>query len=135
MDVRAERAEMLVQLGELSSARQALEGAAFASGNRATLNEWTDVARRPAVPQDPLLNDLVTFQPERGFELDKEKLLKNLRSARRGAAGGPSGMTTEHLRPLFLDDDWGRRLFVVLGEQAARAQIPDVAVELMRPVG
>ena len=40
-------------------------------------------------------------------------------------------MTTEHLRPL-LDDDRGRRLFVVLGEQAARAQIPDVALELLR---
>ena len=40
-------------------------------------------------------------------------------------------MTTEHLR-LLLEDDRGKRLFVVLGEQAARAQIPDVAVELLR---
>ena len=112
LDVRAERAEMLVQLGELSSARQALEGAAIAPGNSATLNELTNLARRLAVLRDPLPNDLVTFQPERGFELDRENLLKNLRSARRGAA-----------------DDRGRRLFVVLGEQAARA---DVAVELLR---
>ena len=58
---------MLVQLGELSSAGQALEGAAIAPGNRATLNELTNVAR--AVPRDPLPNDLVTYQPERGFEL------------------------------------------------------------------
>ena len=42
---------MLVQLGELSSARQALEGVAFAPGNRATLNELTNVVRRPAVPR------------------------------------------------------------------------------------
>ena len=32
-------------------------------------------------------------------------------------------MTTEHLRPL-LDDDRGRRLFVVFGQQLVRAQIP-----------
>ena len=34
---RATRAELLVQLGELSSARQALEGAALAQGTNATL--------------------------------------------------------------------------------------------------
>ena len=80
---------------------------------------------------DPRCLELVTFEPERGFELDHEKLLKNLRSARGGAAAGPSGMTTEHLRPL-LDDGRGRRLFVVLGEQFARAQIPDIAEGLVR---
>ena len=37
-EMRAARAEMLVQLGELSSARQALEGAALAEGDRHTLN-------------------------------------------------------------------------------------------------
>ena len=116
---------MLVQMGELSSARQALEGASLAPGNRTTLNELTNVARRPAVPRDPLPHDLLVYEPERGFELDHEKFLKNLRSARRVAAGGPSD--TKHLRPQ-VDEDRGRRLLVTFGEQFSRAQIPDVAV-------
>ena len=34
-------------------------------------------------------------------ELDEQKFAANLRSSRRGTAGGPSGMTNEHLRPLL----------------------------------
>ena len=45
LELRAARAEMLVQLGELSSARQALEGAALAHGDRHTLNVLTDANR------------------------------------------------------------------------------------------
>ena len=111
--------------------RQALEGALLAQSNRTMLNKLTNVARITAVPRDSLPHDLLAYEPERGFDLDHEKFLKNLRSARRGAAGGPSGMTTKHLRPL-LDDDQRRRLLVTLGEQFARAQIPDVAVRMVR---
>ena len=35
------------------------------------------------------------------FKLDEARFGKNLRSSKRGAAGGPSSMTTEHLRPLL----------------------------------
>ena len=45
---------MLVQLGELSSVRQALEGAALAEGDRHTLNVLTDANRRPRVLRDPI---------------------------------------------------------------------------------
>ena len=42
------------------------------------------------------------------FELDEGMFAKNVRSARKGAAPGPSGMAVEHLRPLLdnprLDD-------------------------------
>ena len=91
LEVRAARAEMLVQMGELSSARQALEGASLAPGNRTTLNKLTNVARRPAVPRDPLPHNLLVYEPERGFELDHEKFLKNLRSAWRGAQAAHQG--------------------------------------------
>ena len=45
--VRAARALSLVQMGELSAARQALEGASLAPGNLATLGMLTDPTRRP----------------------------------------------------------------------------------------
>ena len=78
---------MLVQLGELSSARQALEGAELAPGDRNTLHQLTSVNRRPPVPRDPILHHV----PVTGFKLDTDKRSRNLRSSRRGAAGGPSG--------------------------------------------
>ena len=63
----------------------------------------TDVNRRPNRPRDPLPDELTAFELVARFELDEHMLARNLRTSRRGAAGGPSGMTTEHLRPL-LDD-------------------------------
>ena len=35
------------------------------------------------------------------FRLEEKKFLGNLRSSRRGAAAGPSGMTADHLRPVL----------------------------------
>ena len=35
------------------------------------------------------------------FELDEVMFVQNLRSSKRGVAGGPSSMTIEHLRPLL----------------------------------
>ena len=113
LEQRAVRAEMFVYYGELSSARQALEGAALAPGNQATLNALTDASRRPAQPRDPLPEWLLNSVPEVRFQLDEDQLCRNLRSSRRGAAGGPSGMTTEHLRPL-LSDIRGMRLLSAL---------------------
>ena len=103
LEQRAVRAEMLVHYGELSSARQALEGAALAPGNQETLNALTDASRRPAQPRDPLPERLLNSVPEIRFQLDEDQFCWNLRRSRRGAAGGPSGMTTEHLRPLLRD--------------------------------
>ena len=45
---------MLVSLGELSSARQALEGAELAPRNQATLNALRDPTRRPPRARAPL---------------------------------------------------------------------------------
>ena len=50
---------------------------------------------------------------------------------RRGAAPGPSGMTSEHVRPLLsrpADLHWLFRA----GEQLARGEAPEVAVEAIR---
>ena len=47
-----------------------------------------------------------------------------LRSAKRGAAGGPSGMTVEHLQPR-LDHPKDLRLFFQVAERLARGQVPE----------
>ena len=47
---RASRALSLVHMGELSAARQAMEGASAAPGNLATLGVLTDPTGRPPVP-------------------------------------------------------------------------------------
>ena len=54
LELRAIRAERLVQVGELSLARQALERAALATGNLATLRQLTDATWRPPQPREPL---------------------------------------------------------------------------------
>ena len=57
---RASRAMSLVQVGELSAAPQALEGAALAPGSLATLRILTDPERRPPVPREAV-SDRVSF--------------------------------------------------------------------------
>ena len=131
LDQRATRAEMLVQVGELSAARQALEGAELAPGNQATLNALKDPARRPPRPREALPPDLLAHTPDAPFDLDEHIFNRNLRSSRRGTAGGPSGMTTEHLRPL-LDDMRSLHLFFRVSERLARAQIPEGVADLLR---
>ena len=96
-DKRVARAMQLVQLGELSSGRQALEGADLAPGSDATLRALRNLARRPNQPREPV----PPIPAHRPFELDEGPFGKSLRSAKRGASGGPSGMTGEHLRPLL----------------------------------
>ena len=49
--MRADRALELVQMGELSTGRLALEGAQIAPGDDATYKALTDATRRPPSPQ------------------------------------------------------------------------------------
>ena len=117
------RAEMLIQLGELSSARQALEGCEIAPGTTETLNALKDVRRRPALPRAPHPNEVMDFEPDVLFQLDEKLFGKNLRSSKRGVAEGPSGMTSDHLRPL-LSDLPGMKLLFQLGENLSRGHVP-----------
>ena len=114
MPSRIRRAEALVRMGELSSARQALGGSAHA---------LRDPLKRPPVPRDPMPRHLAHPEGRVLFNLDETKFARNLRSAKRGAAGGPSGMTVEHLQPL-LDHPRDLQRFFRACEQLARAQIP-----------
>ena len=60
--------------------------------------------------------------------LDPDLFAKNLRVARRGAAGGPSGMTSEHLRPLLENHDD----MTGISQDLARAAVSEDVVDLVR---
>ena len=79
LDSRVIRAENLVHVGELSSARQALEGDSVAPGTQATLDKLQDVQRRPPQPREAMPPEIMGFQPPTLFQL---------RSARRGGRWG-----------------------------------------------
>ena len=131
VEQRAIRAETLIHFGELSHARQVLEGAELAPGNQATLDALQDEERRPPLPRGALPPDLAHHMPVRPFQLDEHIFSRNLRSSSRGAAGGPSGMTMEHLRPL-LNDVMALHSFFLMEEQLAQAQVPLAIVNLIR---
>ena len=131
LELRAARAERLVQVGELSSARQALDGAALAPCNQTTLRLLTDASRRPPRPREPLPPEVLNHMPQIAFQLDEDVFNKNLRSSKKGAAAGPSGMTCEHLRPL-LPDHRGLHLLFQIAERMAKAQVPEAVVNFIR---
>ena len=128
---RAERAQALVSIGEISSGRQALKGAALVPGTEDTLNALTDRDRRPVQPMRKLSRETMEFMREVPLNLDEKRFAQNLRSSRRGAAAGPSGMTTHHLRPLLSNPQEFHWLFRA-AEQLARSQAPEVAVDAVR---
>ena len=67
LERRVARAEMMVALGELSSARQALEGEEVAPGTRDTLQKSKDETKRPPLPRDPLPPEILNFSPRVPF--------------------------------------------------------------------
>ena len=71
----ADRALGLVQLGELSAGRQALEGARLAPGTEETLQVLRDPEKRPPVPRERLSEAVREVRPER-FEFDEELFLQ-----------------------------------------------------------
>ena len=89
---------ILTQVGELSSARLVLESSPVAPGNEATKKILTDEARRPSKPRSELDPRNADLEPEVPFDLDVARFLHNLRTARKGCAGGLVGMTAEHLK-------------------------------------
>ena len=120
LELRAIRAERLVQVGELSSARQVLEGAALAPGNQATVRQLTDAGSGPPQPREPLPPEVLNHVPPIAFDLNEDVFNRNLRSSKKGAAAGPSGMTCEHLRPL--PDVRGSHLLFQISLRLARGQ-------------
>ena len=122
MEGRVARALSLVQMGELSSGRQAL----LRQANEQSLNSFRDPKRRPRPGRGGL-----EHQPGIPFELEEFQFVVNLRTSRRGAAAGPSGMTSDHLRPL-LDHVLDNHLLFLLGDQLAKAQTSALVNDAIR---
>ena len=128
---RTGRALELARMGELSHARMALEGAAVAPGNEKTWKALTDEAKRPRTAREGVDPELMITNPAIPVDLDVDLLLKNLRTSRRGAAAGPSGTTTEHLK-ILLDSTECCALFGEVAILFARGQIPPEILEGVR---
>ena len=115
---RATRVETLIQLGELSSARQALEGSELAPGTRAL----TDERRHPALPRAPLPADMMHYQTDVPSSWTRSCSGRTFDHQGGAQQGRPSGMTSEHLRPL-LSDTRGMKLLFTLGENLSRGHV------------
>ena len=123
IESRTAKAFHLTQVGELSSARHVLESSPVAPGDEATKRILTDEARTPSKPRSELDPAIADFEPEVPFDLDV-KFLHNLRTARKGCAGGgPSGMTAEHLK-VGLESPVICGLMGEVACQCARAKMP-----------
>ena len=114
-----------------SAGRQALQSARVAPGTLATLRALTSPERRPPVPREPIPPHLASAVPESPFDLDFDRFVSNIRSAKRGAAPGPSGLTTEHLHPILENDSSLTALFRV-GVLFSRGHVPPGALEALR---
>ena len=128
VEARAVRAVKLVQLGEVSVGRQAVESARVAPGTLATLAELTNQQRRPPLLRDPLPANLANAMLESLFDLDFDRFANNIRSANRGSAPGPSGMTVERIHPILESGVDLSALFRV-AVLFSRGQMPPNALE------
>ena len=124
---RAERAQMMVLMGEVSAGRRILEGATLAPGTETTLRK---LRQRPPAPRTPIAAEF-SRQPDSFFLLDHQEFLKNLKTSRRGAAPGPSGMTAEHVKPLLENDNDAESLCQV-AELLCRGHIPSEVLSVIR---
>ena len=68
--------------------------------------------RRSRELREPLPQEISGRLPERPFSLDHHMFIQNVRSARRGAAAGPSGVTAEHLIEAHIGQRTGCRVVV-----------------------
>ena len=103
-----------------------MEGAGLAPGNEQTRRALTDATRCPSTARAPFPEDFLFHRPEVPLILNHVQMLRNLS----GAAGGLSGMTAEHLRPLESSRD--SEMFWSMCQEFARGIIPVPVLEAIR---
>ena len=91
------------------------------TGNLATLGMLTDPTRRPPVARRALSPEV----------LDPVEFLTCLRQSRRGAAAGPSGMTSDHLFPVLENEGDSQRV-VEVAFLLAVGRVPEEIIEVLR---
>ena len=120
----ARRAHTLVQLGEVSAGRAALEAAELAPDSEETRRELTDPRRRSSRAREPIAQHILNCVPDTLFVLDEDVFAKNVRSARKGAVPGPFHCWTVQ----------GTHTHMLFGaaEQLAQGLAPEAAVQALR---
>lgn len=126
---RAARATALAHLGELSAASHALTAEPTAPGTATTSAELTNPAFRPNQPYD--IPTPTPAEPPQPIELPMATVLNAVRTARRGAAPGPTGTTNEHLRLLLAEGD-DLRLLHAAANRLANAAIPAAVLPVLK---
>ena len=71
------------------------------------------------------------LEPREPFQLDAGEFLVCLRTARRGASAGPSGITADHLFPV-LESDRDSALLVQVALKLARGDVPEEVIDSIR---
>ena len=104
----------------LSKARQILDGAKEAPRNANTARRLQEQRNMQDIP---LPVELLENLPI-AVDLDHEKFVANVRSAKRGKSGGCSGMVTEHLRLLLSDEDIGIGSLEEVARLLAQGRVP-----------
>ena len=97
----------------------------------ATLRALTGPGKCPPLPRTPLSREVADAQPSTALQLDSIKFLTCLGKGRRGAAAGPSGMTSNHLFPV-LENEVGSDLLCRVASLLAVGQVPDPILEQVR---
>ena len=100
----------------------------MAPGTLATLAELTNPERRPQVPRQPINEDIMRMVPGEQFQLDPDEFLIGLR---RGAAAGPSGMTSDHLFPI-MENEADSDLLVQVGALLSIGNVPESILNAIR---
>ncbi|OLP82880.1 hypothetical protein AK812_SmicGene36427 [Symbiodinium microadriaticum] len=90
-----------------------------------------DPSRRPPTPYAPLLQDIAAFRADSPCPFPLPAFVACLRTARRGAAAGPSGATNEHLR-ILLDDEGDTQLLHCAACRLAHADLPPPVLAALR---
>jgi len=120
-DRALKQASDLVERGQLSKAALMLVSNGVAPGTPSTLAQLRDPDKRPPQLTEALPPEVTAYQARQPLRLAGDKLLANLRSAKRGSAPGPSGARLEHLKPLLEDDTTSDSLTYVCGKYAQAA--------------
>ena len=71
LELRAIRAERLVQVGDLSSATPGSGRSSTCPGNQATMRQLTDATRRPPQPREPLPPEVLNHVPPTALNLNE----------------------------------------------------------------
>ena len=74
---------------------------------------------------------MADHQTTEAFSIDSELFLRSVRVSKKGAAGGLSGMTMEHLRPL-LETPTNSELLCIFGQELAEASAPASVVNVLK---